>query len=95
MEIDSHGDLVFDLEVPPTSDPDEGVGAGTDGPQQDSGKDLPARGEASDRPLPVTGGSLAGLVTAAMVAVGSGGAALLMARTRRTAAEEETGTSDT
>lgn len=93
VEIDSYDDLVLDLEVP-TSDPDEPVGPGTDGPQQDGGKDLPARSEASDRTLPVTGGSLAGLVTAAMVAVGSGGAALLMARARRTAAEEGTESSD-
>lgn len=84
VEIGSHDDLVLD------DDPSAGPGEGDDdGPEPDDGKDLPVKGDASDRSLPVTGGSLVGLVTAAMVAVGSGGAALWLARARRTTAEDQ------
>lgn len=88
VEIGSHDDLVLD-EGPGTFGPDERDGDGADEPRSGDEKDLPVKGDASDRPLPVTGGSLVGLVTAAMVAVGSGGAALWMARTRRATAEGE------
>lgn len=68
----------------PTDEPTDG----SDGkkPGDSDGKD--GKGDDKDRgSLPVTGGALAGLIIAAVVAVGAGGSALYLSRKRRSATD--------
>lgn len=73
---------------PDDTDTDTGDQGG-DGSGKD--EDAPAKGDASNAgdSLPVTGGALAGLVAAAVAAVGAGGAGLYLARKRKATAGED------
>ncbi|SIO90802.1 hypothetical protein BQ8420_28520 [Nocardiopsis sp. JB363] len=78
---------------------DEGEKGGTDEDDKSTpapgdngkGEDGPAQQAGAGGTLPVTGGALAGLVAAAVAAVGAGGGALYLARKRKAAAGEGDG----
>lgn len=74
-----------------TGKPDDTDTGEQGGDGSGKGEDTPAQGDASNAgdSLPVTGGALAGLVAAAVAAVGAGGAGLYLARKRKATATED------